>query len=140
MTARFVPVPAAAIRDRLAGAGFKLNTELKFGEEVYDRAHDRDPRYVVRVYTSIQVGTEGVRNRGSDAIRVVALFCDAQHHWPARVMPIFKATRVHRSGTVETVLDRIVDRAREAYGACNAHRTRSATSGDPNGSDRWSVR
>lgn len=125
MTARFVQVPAAAIRSRLAAAGFRL-VPATSGEEVYERTHDRDTRYTVKVYSSIQRGAEEVRDCGTDAIRVVAIFADSRFHWPAREVPIFKGTRVHRAGTVDGVLDRMIERAREAYGACNEHR-RSAT-------------
>lgn len=121
MSARFVQVPASAIRQRLAAAGFHLLLAMS-GEEVYERAHDRDARYTVKVYSSIQRGAEEARECGTDAIRVVALFSDAKFQWPPRVSPIFKATRVHRTGSVEAVLDRMVERAREAYAACNAHR------------------
>jgi hypothetical protein len=117
----FVEVPADAIRQRLAAAGFHLVPEAR-GEEVYERAHDRDGRYTVRVYSSIQRGAEEACGCGEDAIRVVTLFADARHQWPARAIPIFKATRVHRTGSVEAVLERMVDRAREAYAACNRHR------------------
>jgi hypothetical protein len=118
----FVAVPAAAIRERLAAAGFTLAPATS-GEEVYERAHDRDPRYVVKVYSSLTRGAGEVRDCGQDAIRVVAV-CrqDDRYHWPARTFPIFKATRVHRTGSVEAVLDRMIERAREAYAACNAHR------------------
>ena len=121
MSARFVAVPAAAIRERLAAAGFHLLPDTR-GEEVYERAHDRDARYTVKVYSSIQRGAEGVRSCGEDAIRVVAIFADSKFHWPAREVPIFKATRVHRAGSVEAVLDRMIERAREAYAAINSHR------------------
>ena len=117
----FVPVSATAIRSRLAGAGFTLVPGTR-GEEVYERFHNRDVRYVVRVYSSIQRGAEEARGCGEDAIRVVALFLDGKYNFPARVIPIFKATRVHRTGTVEGVLDRMIGRAREAYATCNEHR------------------
>jgi len=119
---RFVQVPAAAIRDLLAAAGFRL-VPATHGEEVYERAHDRDSAYVVRVYSSIQRGADDARGCGEDAIRVVALYTDSKFHWPARVIPIFKATRVFRTGSVEGVLDRVIERAREAYAKCNEHRS-----------------
>ena len=122
MSARFVAVPASTIRQRLVAAGFRL-LPADCGEEVYERAHDKDGRYTVKVYSSIQRGADEVRDCGEDAIRVVALFADSKFHWPARVVSIFKATRVHRAGSVEAVLDRMVERAREAYAACNAHRS-----------------
>jgi len=121
MSRGFVPVPASALRDRLAAAGFRL-LPAAHGEEVYERAHDRDARYTVKVYSSIQRGAAEVRECGEDAIRVVALFADSRFHWPAKIVPIFKATRVHRTGSVEAVLDRMIERAREAYAACNGHR------------------
>jgi hypothetical protein len=117
----FVQVPASAIRERLAAAGFRL-LPATGGEEVYERAHNRDTRYTVKVYSSIRRGAEEARDCGEDAIRVVALVTDSRFHWPPRVTPIFKATRVHRTGTVEKVLDRMIERAREAYAACNSHR------------------
>jgi len=132
---RFVSVPAAAIRSRLAAAGFLLVPATR-GEEVYERTHDRDGRYSVRVYSSIPRvhgggaanggGAEEARGCGEDAIRVVALFTDGRFHSPPLVVPIFKATRVFRTGSVEAVLDRLIERAREAYGACNEHRRRAA--------------
>jgi len=121
VSARFVQVPAAAIRERLAAAGFAL-LPATHGEEVYERKHDRDGRYCVHVYSSIQRGAEEARASGTDAIRVVALFADTAHQWPAKSWPIFKGTRVHRCGSVEAVLDRMIERAREAYAACNEHR------------------
>ena len=60
MTSRFVEVPASAIRERLAGAGFRL-LPATVGEEVYERAHDKDARYTLKVYSSIQRGAESVR-------------------------------------------------------------------------------
>lgn len=123
---RFVQVPAAAIRERLAAAGFRLTAGPSNEEEVYERSHDRDDRYVVRVYTSIQRGADEARDCGADAIRVVALFKDGKFHYPPKVVPIFKATRVHRTGSVEAVLDRMIERAREAYGVCNQHRRSAA--------------
>lgn len=122
---RFVQVPAAAIRERLTAAGFTLIT-ARSGEEIYVRAHDRDPQYTIKVYSSIQRGDEGVRECGEDAIRVVALHVDSKFSWPPRERPIFKSSRVYRAGTVEGVLDRMIERAREAYAACNKHRTKGA--------------
>jgi hypothetical protein len=123
---RFVQVPAAAIRERLAAAGFGLITAAS-GEEIYSRSHDRNSRYAVKVYSSIQRGADEARGCGEDAIRVVAI------HYSGSVGPngewlydtaraICEATRVLRTGTVDGVLDRMIERAREAYAACNKHR------------------
>jgi len=115
---RFVEVPASAIRERLAGAGFRLLPGER-GEEVYERAHDKDGRYTVKVYSSIQRGANKVRGCGADAIRVVALLTTT-----AKVYPIFRAVRVYRTGTVDAVLVRMIERAREAYATCSEHRRR----------------
>lgn len=123
---RFVQVPAAAIRERLTAAGFSLLPATNGEEEVYVRAHNRDARYTIKVYSSIQRGAGDVRNCGEDAIRVVAMWVDDKFSWPARERPIFKSARVYRTGTVEGVLDRMIERAREAYEACNKHRVKGA--------------
>ena len=101
----------------MAGAGFRL-LPATVGEEVYERAHDKDARYTLKVYSSIQRGAESVRGCGADAIRVVALLT------AGKVYPIFKSARVYRTGTVEAVLDRMIERAREAYASCGEHRRR----------------
>lgn len=116
MTPRFVQIPAAAVRERLAAAGFEL-MEATGGEEVYLRVHDKDDRYAIKVYTSIQRGETTVRSRGADAIRVVALFQPQ-----SKVYPLFKSARVYRTGSVEGILNRMIERAREAYMRCNEHR------------------
>lgn len=119
MTARFVDVPAAAIREKMAAAGFRLLPATR-GEEVYERAHDKDDRYTIKVYSSIQRGASGVRRCGADAIRVVALLTVQS----GKVYPIFKSARVYRTGTVEAILGRMIERAREAYATCSQHRSR----------------
>lgn len=111
----FVEIPATAIRERLAAAGFEL-MEGASSEEVYLRVHDKDDRYAIKVYSSIQRGG-AVRKRGADAIRVVALFQPQD-----KIYPIFKSARVYRTGSVEGVLERMIERGRAAYARCNAHR------------------
>lgn len=120
MTSRFVQVPASAIRERLVGAGFEL-MEATSDEEVYLRVHDKDERYAIKVYSSIQHGESAVRECGADAIRVVALFQPRD-----QIYPIFKSARVYRTGSVEAVLDRVIERAREAYARCNEHRKKNS--------------
>jgi hypothetical protein len=117
VSSRFVQVPAAAIRDRLAAAGFRLIPAAS-GEEVYERAHDKDPKYTVKVYSSIRRGAEEVRDCGADAIRVVAILTGSN----GKTYPIFKSARVYRTGSVEAVLGRMIERARAGYARCNEHR------------------
>lgn len=116
MTSRFIEVPAAAIRERLTAAGFGL-LPAEHGEEIYKRFHDKNAQYSIKVYSSIQRGAAEARGCGADAIRVVALFESR-----GKVFPIYKSKRVYRTGTVEAVLDRMIERAREAYVRCNEHR------------------
>ena len=128
---RFVQVPADAIRGRLTAAGFKLISAAS-GEEIYVRAHDRDIRYAIKVYSSIQRGAGDARDCGEDAIRVVVVHYtgtlggNSEWLYPDAARGVFKATRVFRTGTVDGVLDRMIERAREAYAFINAQRKRSA--------------
>jgi len=126
MKATLVQVPAEAFRSRLAGAGFRLREGDPLPEEVYDRVHDRDPRYAVRVFSTVQRGEAGTRERGVDAVRVVAVFTPNPNAERPTSLPIFTGARVHRSGTVERVLDRVIERAREAYAEIDKHRLMAA--------------
>jgi len=116
---RFVEVPAGAIRERLFAAGF---TETSFHNEVvFVRAHAFCRHAEVKVYTSLSIDAGEVRAVGTDAIRVVAVY---ERLSPGRERPFvrvyYKGRRVHRTGSVEGVLERLIERAREAYGAINA--------------------
>jgi hypothetical protein len=111
----YVQVPAEAIRAKLLAAGFERFSQPG-AEEVYARKHDADVRYVVKVYSSIRQGSDRARGRGQDAIRVVAVFGDRG---------IYKSERVYRTGSVEAVLDRMMQRARDAYAFCSKHRRSS---------------
>lgn len=121
----YVEVPADAIRSKLTSAGFKPALETRGYEEVFDRVHDRDKRYMVRVFTSIGRGDAEARAKGTDAIRVIALFFRDAYVNPNAYRGqgmhavVFKAKRVHRSGSVDAVLDRMMERARDAYQFCN---------------------
>lgn len=124
---RFVLVPAHAIRSRLSAAGFTLLEG--HGEEVYERRHNRHADFAVKVYTSLPRGGDVVRGCGEDAIRVCAVRYYAWHKGEERMdlagigggpqglraHGLESETRVFRTGTVEGVLDRMIERAREAY-------------------------
>ena len=113
MSQRFVPVPADAIRKLMIECGFK-RIEHAGSEEVYQRDHDKDPHYHVRVYSSIPVDANRVRGCGRDAIRVVAGV-----HRSGLWFCVYRAARTYRTGTVEGVLERTRQRMREAYQAIN---------------------
>lgn len=114
---RYVEVPRDAVVGRLERAGFV--EEPGTGEVVYARPHDRDKRLVIRVYTSIAKGAAKGRGCGQDAIRVVALFqWTRAGETEIRRKKLFSA-RVFRVTSVEGVLDRMMERARDAYRSCN---------------------
>lgn len=115
--AKYVEVPRDRIEHELWSAGF---TRLdRHGEVVYARQHHYDPSYRVLVYTSVPEHETVARGRGDDAIRVVGQqVLGTRPDQTERVRPVFKG-RVYRAGTVEGVLQRMMQRAREAYAACN---------------------
>ena len=113
----YVEVPREAIVARLERAGF-VRRDVP-GEISYERYHDRDNRLSVIVYTSIAERASKGRGCGEDAIRVVALFTwTRRDETEPRHKKLFTA-RVHRVTSVEGVLERMIQKAREAYSACN---------------------
>lgn len=118
---RYVEVPAESIHEALRKAGFEQGS---FGGEiVYKRAHAKCKHLTIQVFTSLPVRGGDVRGCGDDAIRVNAVFEKALRNAQPGDRPfvriVHKGKRVHRSGSVEAVIKRMVERAREAYGACN---------------------
>lgn len=123
---RYVEVPADAIRARLAEAGFKRIVQSG-REEVYERRHDRNPLYAVKVYSSIAADAAAARGCGEDAIRVVAVRYPSETSRPMEARAIMGSIKVLRTAPeklasekrVTHVLDRMIERAREAYAVCN---------------------
>lgn len=112
---RFVEVPADLLSKFLESKGFERGIHGR--EVVYRRRHDRDPSYVVVVYTSIPVNGGQTRGLGEDAIRVSAfqeIGADGSN-----TRGVAKCQRVYRTGTVQGVLERTYERMREAYSVCN---------------------
>lgn len=112
MSTRYVEVPAEAIEGKLQSMGFARKIQGR--EVVYFRRNHNDNRLVVKVYTSLAANAAQARGCGQDAIRVVAAFEHGEQSFG-----IWKGTRIFRTGSVEAVLERMYERAREAYGACN---------------------
>ena len=110
---RYVEIPAAALFARLRAAGF-TEAERPGAEVVYERKHDRDPRFKILVYTSCRHGSFVARAKDADAIRVCAVFVDG---FVSR--GVAKLPKVLRTGSVEATLERVIERAREAYAVCN---------------------
>lgn len=107
---RYVEVPRHAIEARLQAAGFTAGQH--YGELTYDRevTTPHGKPVFVRVYTSVRVDRETARGCGKDAIRVALVF---QHEdkWHG----ISSEQRVFRTGTVDGVLERMVERMRAAW-------------------------
>lgn len=99
----------------LANAGFDEVSIEGTRERVFSRGcHGTDAR--VLVYTSIVDGeTRGV---GKDAIRVCAVRPMGKE---AKERGIVKARRVNRTGEIESICDRMLNRMREVYGAARKH-------------------
>jgi hypothetical protein len=113
----YVAVPREAILERLERAGFTRRPVS--GEVTYERHHDRDARLVIVVYTSVAENATVGRGRGEDAIRVLAFFTwTRQGETDLRRKKLFEA-RVFRVTSVDGVLERMMERARDAYAACN---------------------
>lgn len=113
--AGFVEVPSERLLGFLREKGFVEAPHRARTEVVYERAHQYETRLKVIVYTSIRRGAARARAKGKDAIRVCAIFDDGNHSYGVAKLP-----RVHRTGSVEAVLERLLGRMREAYAACNA--------------------
>lgn len=116
----YIDIPRAAIEDRLKSCGFTRDDVR--GEVTYSRVHDRDSRYRVKVYTSIPEFDTVSRSCGEDAIRVVALLTWTRRDEDVpRHKKLYQA-RIYRVNSVDGVLDRMVERMRDAYAAINEFR------------------
>jgi hypothetical protein len=104
----FVEVPAAELAKFLTDRKF---TAGKQGHEVvYSRTSKTNPLLRIAVYSSVTEGAETARGCGEDAIRVVLLGkVSGGKEWCLR-----KTKTIHRTGSVEKVLARILDRIMEA--------------------------
>jgi len=119
---------AHQLRAMLGTAGFVPCEAAASREEVYRRPHHRDPRVLVKVYTTIEGGA--VRAKDADAIRVCAVYQTTDpKSGEVQYLPISKAqARVFRTGSIEDqgkrpgIVTRTLHRMREVYGA--------ATTGD----------
>lgn len=125
---RFVSVPAKAIHDALLNAGF---IEDSFRDEIFYRlTHKRCSHISIKVYTSLPTSGGAARDLGEDAIRVIAIFeKPGKDQGRPFVNVFFKGTRVFRTAPqalsedkrVEHVVERMLERAREAYRAANEY-------------------
>lgn len=111
MGSRYVEVGRRTMIEALQKAGFTLDAQGR--ELVAVRQHHLDPTMLIKIYTSMPAyAPEGGRPCGQDAIRVVLLFNNP--HTKASGC-LYKAPRVFRTGTEEGVVERMLERARDAY-------------------------
>jgi hypothetical protein len=121
----FVSVPVASLDALLLTRNFTVETVG--AERVYTRAGKLNPLLRIAVYSSATEGATLARGCGEDAIRVVLLGKVSQdREWCLR-----KTTRIHRTGTVEKVLDRVLDRVKEAANAAKEYGGPCAKCGAP---------
>jgi len=113
----YVEVPTERLFSFLEEKGFSRT--VRYSEVVYERKHDRDPRYKVLIYTSVREGRRKARGCGQDAIRVCAVFESVSELGDPMCYGVAKLPKVLRTGTVEAVLERTITRAREAYAVIN---------------------
>jgi len=104
----FVEVPAAVLEKFLTSKKFAAGKKGR--EVVYTRQSKTNPLLRIAVYSSVTEGAETARGCGEDAIRVVLLGTVASgQEWCLR-----KTKTIHRTGSVEKILARILDRIMEA--------------------------
>ena len=110
---RYVQVSREAMITALERAGFGVDADpMNGGELVYIRQHHLDPTMYVKVYTTLGVRGGDVRAKGADAIRVLLIF---RNEKSGKSGCLYKATKVLRTGTEAGVIERTLERAREAY-------------------------
>ena len=115
MNKRFVEVDRQKFCAALEAKGFSVDPEAK-GELVYVRQHHLDPTMWVKIYTSMSVSGGDVRGCGEDAIRVLLIF---KNERTGKSGCLHKTSRVYRTGSEAAVIERTIERAREAYAAGN---------------------
>lgn len=112
-TTRFVEVPAESIDSLLLGKGFVAG--LQGNEKTYTRVGKDNPLLSIVVYSSVALGASTARGCGDDAIRVILVgearkVNDVFH----RSFCLHKTKKILRTGSVEKILDRVMDRVMEA--------------------------
>jgi hypothetical protein len=105
---------ATHIQEALTTAGFVLQpAPHAFAEEVWKRGVE-GTKFQIAVYTTIVAGQ--VRSVGADAIRVVGLYENA-----GQVKGKLKSRSVHRTGKVEAIKERMLNRARSTWSECRSN-------------------
>lgn len=115
------PIPYQILAKSLEKIGAKV---LPFGtisgtfEAVFDlpvrsKSGQTFP-YIVRIYSAVEQSLLESRNCGKDSIKVY-LILDNEDKYNNNVKIWERSKRIHRSGTNEDIIDRIIQRCREMY-------------------------
>ena len=107
---------ATHIREALTTAGFSLQPARRLGEEEVWKRGVEGTKFQIAVYTTIVGGQ--VRSVGKDAIRVVGLYENG-----GQVKGKLKSRSVHRTGKVEDIKERMIQRARNTWSECRTNGT-----------------
>lgn len=115
---------ALQILGKLEDAGFKHEPLTKkmakpyMAERIYTRHDGLPPGMKVQVYTTIIGDGEDVpievRASGKDAIRVCAVYVTKN----GQTRGLSKETRVNRTGNIEDIAKRMIERMRKAWMTC----------------------
>ena len=100
---------AQNLQQMFTTAGFVLKTGRDTTEDIYERDVPEVPGVRIVVFSSIYHGA--VRAIGTDAIRVAIVFTrrDGEDRF------LLSETRVHRTGTIEGIVDRTLQRMRASF-------------------------
>lgn len=101
------------LTDTIVAEGFVQEKVPRGYEMLFSRATG-DPNLRLLIYTSIVKGQ--VRRAAKDAIRVAAVYT-AQKDGQER--GVIKATRIHRTGTIGAIINRLLSRIREIESKCH---------------------
>ena len=96
MAATYTPVSIAEMRELFDPAkGWKEEVFDNVNEHVFVYRSKKNPRFIVKVYTSIPLEAARGRGCGEDAIRVCGVRTNHPNTYEGR--GAFKAARVHRT-------------------------------------------
>lgn len=101
------------ILSRLSEKGFKQASDSHGGETIFDFPVTRGglPNgFIIRVYTSVVNGV--ARGEGEDAIRVSLIWKNPASNV---VIPVSKSGRVNRTGEMEEIVERTLQRGRDLW-------------------------
>ena len=112
MATRFVTIDRDVFCKALESCGFSVDAASteKCHELIYHRRHHLDPTMFIKVCTSLPAKRGDTRKNGADSIKVMLIFDNGK-----KSGCLYKTSRVFRTGSQEAVIERTLERAREAY-------------------------